>query len=217
MTRLLLALLLASPAAAQTTSEAAIAAAVAYLDDHNRHDLAATMTHYDDGAAFQLSMGRPRVTGVSAITELERFDAVAGSILILFDWSATALPDGQGWAISVRGVLEHSRIFAALGLPIVVAVPDAPVFHIRAGRITYSHQPPLQPACLIPIGAGFAGLAKWLEATASPLAPALLKEGRLDLQPATLPLIEAQLVRWRQASGWSPTPAQLRACARLPY
>ncbi len=216
MIRLLLALALASPAAAQTTPEAAIAAAIAYLDDHNRHDLAATMAHYDEGAAFQLSMGRARVAGLVAITELERFDAVAGSILVPFGWSATRLPDGKGWAVSVKGVLEHSRIFSAVGLPIVIAVPQAPVFHIRDGRITYSHQPPLQSACLAPIAAAFTGLAKWLTDTASPLAPALLKEGRLDLQPATLPVIEAQLARWRQASGWSPTPAQLRACAKLP-
>ncbi|WP_416906994.1 MAG: hypothetical protein ACMVO5_07995 [Polymorphobacter sp.] len=216
MIRLLAALLLSAPLAAQPTPEAAIAAATAYLDDHNRHDLAATMAHYSEDAAFQLSMGRERVTGLAAITELERFDAVAGSILIPFGWSATQLPEGQGWAVSVKGVLEHSRIFSAVGLPIVIAVPDAPVFHVKEGRITYSHQPPLQAACLAPIGAAFAGLAQWLKDSASPLAPALLKDGRLDLQPATLPLIEAELTRWRQTSGWSPTPAQLRACARLP-
>jgi hypothetical protein len=146
MIRLLLApfffVLLASPATAQTTPDAAIAAAIAYLDDHNRHDLAATMAHYSADAAFQLNMGRPRVTGVPAITELERFDAIASSILIPFGWSAVALPQGQGWAVSVKGVLEHSRIFSAVGLPIVVAVPIAPVFHIREGRISYSHQPP---------------------------------------------------------------------------
>lgn len=209
------ALWLAAPLAAQTTPQAAIAAVQAYLDDHNRHDLVATLSHYDPQADFQLNMGRPLVKGIAAITTLERFDAIAGSTLLPFGWSAAPLKDGKGWAVSVRGVLENSRIFSALGLHIVVAVPEAPIFHLEGGKITYALQPPLQAACLAPIQQGFAAFAVWLETQASPLAPVLLNNGRLVLEPATIPAIIEQLGRWRLASGWSPAPAQLRACANL--
>ncbi len=209
-----LALFAAQPAAAQTSAPEAIALVESYLDAHNAHDLAGTLAHYHPDASFQLNMGRPLVRGRSAIAELERFDAVAESMLLPFGWSAAH--DGKGWAVSVRGVIENSRIFSALGLDIVMAVPNAPIFVLKDGLIVQAIQPPLQAACLLPIQNGFTALATWLNATASPLAPTLTKEGRMVLKPELLPAIIEQIGRWRAASGWAPAPAQLRACAVPP-
>ena len=206
-----LALAITSPATSQTSAPQALALAHAYHDTHNRHDLAATMALYAPDATFQLNMGRPLVKGRDAITELERFDAIAGSSLYPYGWRATQ--QGTDWAIHVDGVVEHSRIFSALGLQIVIAVPDAPVLLLKGGQITHINQPPLRPACTGQIVAGFTALATWLTDTNSPLTPALVSENRLVLKPETLPALIAQITLWRTATGWAPDPAQTRACA----
>ena len=199
------------PAAAQTSGIDAITRAQAYHDTHNRHDLAATMAFYAPDATFQLNMGRELVKGRPAITELERFDAIAGSILFPHGWRARRR--GDSWAIHVDGVIEHSRIFASLGLHIVIAVPEAPVLILKDGQIIHINQPPLRPACTGQIVAGFTALAQWLQATHSPLAPALVAQGRLVLKPEMLPAVIEQMTLWRAATGWTPDAAQARACA----
>ena len=213
MKRLLAAFLLglAAPVSAQTTEAQALTLAQAYHDTHNRHDLAVTMAFYAEDATFQLNMGRPQVRGRAAITELERFDAIAGSSLFPHGWRVER--QGARWAIHADGVIEHSRIFESLGLPVVVAVPDAPVLILEQGRIVHINQPPLRAACTGEIVAGFTALAKWLETSASPLAPALVAEGRLVLKPELLPVIISQVSLWRARSGWSPDAARRRACA----
>jgi hypothetical protein len=204
---------LGAPATAQTSAPEAIALAKTYIDTHNSHDLDAVMKLYHPEASFQLSMGRALVKGEAAIRELERFDAIAGSLLVPQSWSAR--PDGKGWRVSVDAVIENSRIFSALGLHIVIARPQAPVLRFENGLITHSEQPPLRAECLSLIGAGFQQAAQWLQQRRSPLAPALLKDGRLRLEPATLPIIAEQLSAWRQSSGWAPPVSALRACGTI--
>ncbi|WP_439532225.1 hypothetical protein [Polymorphobacter sp.] len=208
------ALMAALPAAAQTSPDSAIALVNDWLDAHNAHDLAATIAFYDADATFQLNQGRPLVSGRAAIAELERFDAIAGSVLM--PWGLAATHTGDTWSVTARGVIEHSRIFAATGLAIVIAVPEAPIFVLKGGRIVHATQPPLQPACTAAIVEAFTGMAKWLETSRSPIAWALLKDGRLQLTPERLPLIADQITAWRQASGWAPPPIQMRACGTPP-
>lgn len=209
--RTVLALLLAGPAMAQTSEAEALALALAYHDTHNRHELAATMALYAEDASFQLNMGRALVKGREAIAELERFDAVAGSILMPYGWRVT--PQGGSWAVHVAGVIEHSRVFSALGLDIVMAVPEAPVLILRGGRLIHVNQPPLHKACTGQILAGFSALAAWLGAAGRPLAPALAPEGRLVLKPELLPALLGEAAAWRAATGWRPEAAGVRACA----
>jgi hypothetical protein len=207
--RLGLALLFAAPVAAQTTAAEAIALAHGYHDTHNAHDLTATMAFYAPDARFQLNMGRPLVNGVAAITELERFDVIAASMLFPYHWRAEKA--GETWLIHVDGVIESSRIFTALGLPVVVAIPEAPVLILQDGRIVHVNQPPLRPACTSQIIAGFSALAKWLANDVT--TKALVENGRLVLTTATLPRIVDRIGAWRAASAWRPDAAQVRACA----
>jgi hypothetical protein len=207
--RLGLALLFAAPVVAQTTAAEAIALARRYHDTHNSHGLAATMAFYAPDARFQLNMGRPLVSGAAAITELERFDVIAGSMLFPYQWRAEQA--GEAWLVHVDGVIESSRIFNALGLPVVVAIPEAPVMILREGRIILVNQPPLRPACTGQITAGFSALAKWLANDVS--TKALVDNGRLVLTTATLPRIIDLIRVWRAASAWRPDPAQVGACA----
>jgi hypothetical protein len=207
--RLGLALLFAAPVAAQTTEAEAIALAHRYHDTHNAHNLAATMAFYAPDARFQLNRGRPLVNGVAAITELERFDVIAGSMLFPYNWRAEKA--GETWLVHVDGVIESSRIFTALGLPIVFATPEAPVLILQHGRIVHVNQPPLRPACTGQIIAGFSALAKWLENDVT--AKALVENGRLVLTTETLPRVLDLIGVWRTASKWHPDAAQVRACA----
>lgn len=200
-------------AAAQSGKAEAISIAKAYIDDHNGHDLDAVMAHYHPDATFQLNMGRPLVRGLAAIRELERFDAVARSLLLPYGWDA--VPVGGRWEVRVAGVVENSEIFSALGLHIVIAVPQAPVFQLQDGRIIHSEQPPLRAECLAIIQEGFSKTAKWISETRSPLAPALLDGAWLRLEPALLGAIAQQIGAWRAASGWSPKPSDMRACGRI--
>jgi hypothetical protein len=200
-------------AVAQTSATEAIALAKTYIDTHNSHDLDAVMKLYHPDATFQLSMGRALVKGEAAIRELERFDAVAGSLLVPQQWSAR--PDGKGWLVSVDAVIENSRIFSALGLHIVIARPQAPVLRFENGLISQSTQPPIRAECLSIIMSGFQQTALWLQQSRSPLVPALLDAGRLRLEPATLPIIAEQLSLWRQSSGWAPPVSGLRACGTI--
>lgn len=209
--RAMLALLLAAPAMAQTSEAEALALALAYHDTHNRHALAATMALYAEDASFQLNMGRALVKGREAIAELERFDAVAGSILMPFGWRAER--QGDSWAVHVAGVIEHSRVFSAMGLDIVMAVPEAPVMVLRGGRIVHVNQPPLRVECSRQIVAGFAALAGWMTTAGRPLAPVLMADGRLVLRPELLPALIDEAGQWRAATGWQPEPAAARACA----
>jgi hypothetical protein len=207
--RLGLALFFAAPVAAQTTAAEAIALAQRYHDTHNGHDLAATMAFYAPDARFQLNMGRPMVNGVAAIAELERFDVIAGSMLFPYHWRAERT--GESWLIHVDGVIESSRIFTALGLPVVVAIPNAPVLILRDGQIVHINQPPLRPACSSQIIAGFSALAKWLAIDVN--TKALVDNGRLVLTTVTLPRIIDLIRVWRDSSAWRPDAAQVRACA----
>jgi hypothetical protein len=204
-----LALTFAAPVAAQTTAAEAIALAHRYHDTHNSHDLAATMALYAPDAEFQLNMGRPLVSGAAAITELERFDVIAESLLFPYHWRAEKA--GETWLIHVDGVIESSRVFSALGLSVVVAVPEAPVLVLRGGQIVHVSQPPLRPACTDQIIAGFSALARWLENDGR--ANALVEKGRLVLTTETLPQILDLIGVWRTATKWHPDPAQVRACA----
>jgi hypothetical protein len=204
-----LALLFAAPVSAQTTAAEAIALAQRYHDTHNGHHLAATMGFYAPDARFQLNMGRPLVSGVAAITELERFDVIAGSMLFPYNWRAEKA--GDTWLVEVDGVLESSRIFTALGLPVVVAIPNAPVLILRDGQIVHINQPPLRPACTSQITAGFSALAKWLASDVN--MKALVNNGRLVLTKDTLPRIIDLIGVWRASSAWRPDAAQVRACA----
>ena len=202
-----------SSVAAQSDKAEAISIAKSYIDAHNGHDLDAVMAHYHPDATFQLNMGRPLVRGLAAIRELERFDAIARSLLLPYGWDA--VPVGGRWEVRVAGVVENSEIFSAVGLQIVIAVPQAPVFQLQDGRIIHSEQPPLRAECLDIIQEGFAGTASWIAETRSPLAPALLDGTRLRLEPALLSAIAQQIRAWRAASGWSPKPSDLRACGRI--
>jgi hypothetical protein len=205
------ALLLAVPALAQASEVEALVLAKAYHETHNRHAMASTMDFYAPDASFQLNMGRPLVKGRSAIAELERFDAVAGSILLPYGWRAERQDDG--WSVHVTGVIEHSRVFSAMGLDIVMAVPEAPVLILREGRIIHVNQPPLKTECTSQILSGLTALAGWLQAEGRPLASLLVVDGRLVLKPELLPAVLGEAAAWRAATGWHPDPSQVRACA----
>jgi hypothetical protein len=208
-----LALLFAAPVAAQTTAAEAIALAHSYHDTHNCHDLTATMAFYAPDARFQLNMGRPLVNGVAAITELERFDVLAGSTLFPYHWRAEK--SGESWLIHVDGVIESSRIFTALGLPVVVAIPEAPVLILQGGRIMHVNQPTLRPACTGQIIAGFSALAKWLENDVA--TKALVQNGRLVLTTETLPRLVDLIGIWRTGARLCRTSAEVNFYTRPCY
>jgi hypothetical protein len=198
---------------AEETEEGAIAAAKAYLAVHNEHDLERVMKFYAGDATFQLSNGRELISGRENIRELERFDAIAMSTLIPFGWSAQETT--QGWEVSVRGVLENSTIFSAIGLNLVVAKPERPVFLMRNGLIQHSEQPDLLPACQRAALAAFYGVAKWLAERNDPRLPGLVSNGRLKLEPHLLPIVAQLITEWRNSTGWSPNTKEVWDCGSV--
>jgi len=198
---------------AQLTEEGAIAAAKAYLAVHNEHDLERVMEFYAEDATFQLSNGRALISGREQIRELERFDAIAKSTLIPFGWSARETP--KGWEVSVRGVLENSSIFSAVGLNLVLAKPERPVFLIRNGLIQHSEQPALLPACQQAAMTAFDSVAKWLISRKDPRAPGMVINGRLKLEPYLLPAVAQLITEWRITAEWSPTTMQVWECGSV--
>lgn len=195
------------------TAEDAIAAAKAYIAQHNAHNLEIAMECYAPEASFQLSNGRAFILGRENIRELERFDAIAQSTLLPFGWSARKIDDL--WAVSVQGVIENSIIFSAIGLKIVVAKPEKPVFLIHNGLITHSEQPSLLPPCQTAAFAAIAGVGKWMVENNDVRAKGLLDEGRLKLEPHLLPLVAQLISEWRIKTGWSPSVGQITGCGSV--
>lgn len=108
-----------------------------YIAAQNRHDLAAVMAHYATDAVFLLNSGRPPVTGKPAIERLERFDIYAASTLQPF--GLTFARDGDGWTVSIAGVIENSAVFSAMGMVIVRTQPVRDGFVIRPDQEPKQH------------------------------------------------------------------------------
>ena len=182
-----------------------------YLDLHNAHRFNEVLDLYADDAVFQLNSGRPSVQGKEEIRKLELFDVYASSHLQPYGLEYEK-KDG-GWRVHIAGVIEHSRIFSALGMTIVVAQPVRNGFELRGGKIAKIVQPDLNPACTKIALGGFVGLVSWLEETSDYRAATLVTDGRLALKPETIPLIVDALKDWRSASGWKPESEDVRSCA----
>jgi hypothetical protein len=126
-----------------------------YIERHNSHDLEGVMELYAENAIFYLSMGRPPVHGRDAIIELERFDVAAQSTI--YPQQATFERDGDLWRIHIGGAIEHSEIFEAAGVSIVMAQEIRNAFVLKDGRIVAINQPDLQPACTDTVLEAFRG------------------------------------------------------------
>lgn len=182
-----------------------------YLALHNQHRFEEVMALYADDAIFQLNGGRPEVQGKQDIRKLELFDAYARSHLQPYGMRYERTQGG--WTVHIDGVIEHSDIFAALGMTIVHARPVRNGFVLRDGKIAGIVQPDLNAACSRIAIEGFTGLASWLASTNDYRSADLISEGRLAFVPSKLPLIVDALKDWRSATGWAPQAEAVRECA----
>lgn len=203
----------ASLALGQSSEREARELLKSYVAAHNDHDLEAVMALYDRDAVFHLSMGRPPVHGRDAIRELERFDVAAGSTI--YPQRVTVEADGDRWRIHIGGAIEHSRVFAAAGVTIVMAQPIRDAFVLRAGRIVEIHQPELEPACSETVLAAFRGAVAWLATRGDERLDSLVDEGRIRLTPETLPGVVDLLAAWRDAGNRASDGATVGRCARF--
>lgn len=196
---------------AQDTEEQARALITTYIERHNSHDLNGVMALYADDAVFYLSMGRPPVHGREAIEGLERFDVAAGSTI--YPQNVSVERDGKLWRVHIKGAIEHSEIFEAAGVSIVMAQAIRDAFVLRDSRIVAVHQPDLEPACSNIVLSAFRGAVAWLIAENDPRQEQLVENGFIKLTPATIPDVIALLREWRQTSGVKPDPLAMSACA----
>ncbi|MEE4184787.1 MAG: ketosteroid isomerase family protein [Gammaproteobacteria bacterium] len=204
-------MLLSAPGRAQTTAAEARQLLQTYVEAHNSHALDEVMQLYSDDAVFYLNSGRGPVRGRQQIRELELFDTVAGSTI--YPQGLTFAEQADGWAVAISGALEHSEIFAAFGVAIVLAEPIREAFFLANGQIIEVHQPELAPACREVVLAGFVGLTDWLRRADPERAAVLTRAGRIHLTPATIPDVIAAIGDWRSATGWAPARSAVSACA----
>ncbi len=186
----------------------------AFIAAHNRHDIDAAMAIYADDAVFQLNGGRPAVQGQAAIRALEAFDVVAGSNVA--NRGVHTRMEGADVVVSLGEVVEHSRVFAAMGLETVTTQAVDRAFVIRPdGRIAYLAQPEFDPACRQMMVEGLTGVTRWLIDSADPRAAALTRDGRVTMTTETLPALIVAIGDWRRASGWSPDRDLAARCAAI--
>ena len=205
------ALMLSLPASSQTTEAEARQLIQTYVEAHNSHALDEVMALYHEDAVFHLNGGRPAVSGKSAIRELELFDTVAGSAIYP---QALVFTERDGaWTVDIGGAIEHSSIFAAVGVTIVIAEAIDEAFVLAGNRIIAIHQPELAPACLRAILSGFQGVTDWLIESGEESGGKLVRDGRIYLTPATIPGVVRAIRAWREATGWAPERADVSACA----
>ena len=213
--RLLLILALILPAAhdvrAQQNADEVRALIASYIERHNSHDLAGVMELYAEDAVFHLSMGRPPVAGRAAIRELERFDVAAQSTI--YPQGIRVEQDAGLWRVHINGAIEHSEIFEAAGVSIVMAQGIRNAFVLRGGQIIELYQPALLPACSDTVLAAFSGLVQWLEESDDPRRHRLVANGFINLTPETIPHVILALQDWRGRTGWQPAPDRVSQCA----
>ena len=63
------------------------------------------------------------------------------------------------------------------------------------------------------MGAAGAGRRRVLAKTGDPREKVLMKDGRLQLNIDTVPVMAEAVADWRRATGWSPDPVQKGLCA----
>lgn len=212
---LLAALVTASAASAGEHDRSARDAArlvQAYLRAHNAHQVDRALRFYDRNAIFRLSGGRPPARGLAAIRALESFDAVAGSHLV--PAAIGYAVDGNDVRVSIGVVVEHSRVFAALGLDRITTLPQSAAFVVRDGLIVDVTQPTFKPACLRAVGSGMKAFIAWMKEHDDPRLASLSHDGAPTLNVDTIPAWVAGLRGWRAASGWRPRPDDAADCAR---
>jgi len=198
-------------AVAQKTEAEARQLIQTYVEAHNSHALEEVMALYHDDAVFHLNSGRPAVSGKSAIRSLELFDTIAGSTIYP---QALVFTERDGaWIVDIAGAIEHSSIFAAVGVTIVVAEAIDEAFVLSDDRIVAIHQPELAQACRRAILSGFEGVADWLIESGQPAGAQLVRDGRIYLTPETIPGVVQAIKAWREATGWAPQRADVSACA----
>ena len=202
-----------SSAQAQETAADALALVKRYIELHNSHDLESVMALYAENAVFYLSMGRPAVHGRDAIESLERFDVAAQSTL--YPQEIRAERDGDFWRVHLGGVIEHSEIFEAAGVSIVMAQGIESGFVLRDGKIVELRQPDLEPACTEIVAAALRETAAWLVSVGDPRRTTLVANGFLRLTPTTIPAVVQALRDWRGATKTAPAPVAMSACARF--
>ncbi len=198
---------------AQETEEQARTLIRTYIERHNSHDLQGVMSLYADDAVFYLSMGRPAVHGREAIEGLERFDVAAESTI--YPQNVSVERDGERWRVHIGGAIEHSEIFEAAGVSIVMAQAIQDAFVLRDSRIIEVHQPDLEPACSNIVMSAFKGAVAWMSADNDPRAEHLVENEFIKLTPATIPEVITLLREWRQTSALKPEPSAMTACAKL--
>lgn len=205
-------LLLASSASlAQTDAAEARTLLKDYIERHNSHDLEGVMALYAEDAILYLSMGRPPVHGRDAIMELERFDVAAQSTI--YPQQVIYERDGESWRIHIGGAIEHSEIFEAAGVSIVMAQAIQNAFVLKDGRIVEINQPDLQPACTEAVLEAFRGAVAWLHETNDDRQQRLVENGFIKLTPETIPDVVFLLREWRRETGTMPASATMSACA----
>lgn len=206
--------LVSRPGWAQATEIEARQLIQAYVEAHNSHALDEVMALYHEDAVFHLNAGRPAVSGKSAIRGLELFDTVAGSTI--YPQALVFTERDDEWTVDIGGAIEHSSIFAAIGVTIVMAEPINAAFVLADNRIKAVRQPELAQSCLRAILAGFQGVANWLVDTGKQESAELVRDGRIYLTPETIPGVVKAILAWREATGWAPPRADVSACAGFP-
>ena len=170
------------------------------------------MAFYADDATFVLNGGRPAVHGAANIRELEAFDAVAGSHVVPI--GLKSVEDGGNVVVSLRQVVEHSRIFAAAGLDTVTTEPIDRAFVIRDGKFELVAQPEFNPACRDAVFPAISGAVAWLKKSGDARAETLTKGGKLQLNAQTVAVLAEAIGDWRRTTGWTPNKDQVKLCAR---
>lgn len=198
-------------AQAQDSEGEARALITTYIERHNSHDLKGVMSLYAHDAVFYLSMGRPPVHGREAIEGLERFDVAAQSTI--YPQNVSVERDGELWRVHIEAAIEHSEIFEAAGVSIVMAQGIRNAFVLRDSRIVEVHQPDLEPACSTTVVSAFRGAVAWITAENDPRQEYLIENGFIKLTPATIPEVITLLREWRHTSGQKPDPIAMSACA----
>ena len=169
------------------------------------------MALYAEEAVFYLSMGRPPVHGRDAIMKLERFDVAAQSTI--YPQQASFERDGDLWRIHIGGAIEHSEIFEAAGVSIVMAQAIRNAFVLKDGRIVEINQPDLQPACSSTVLEAFRGAVAWLHETKDARQQRLVENAIIKLTPETIPDVIFLLREWRRETDTMPASAAMSECA----
>jgi hypothetical protein len=180
------------------------------MNAHNSHNLGAEIKFYSEDAIFVLSQGRGEVRGREAIARLLQFDVAAGSAVSIDKLGVRR--ENDEIVIDTGPATERSRVFAALGIPIMRSSPTNDAFRIQDGKLSFVRQPEFTEACGAVAGDAMRVFGGWLKSDRPDAYARLYHDDKLDIRAEIVNIWIADIRAWRSSTGWRPDRIALANC-----